>query len=143
MYKCKHFIIQELVAEDTFEELGEEACWQLFDERALMMIDGIRNFFGLPVLINNWHVGQSFHNRGYRSPDCPIGAIKSMHRYGKAFDMAISGVPAQEARKRIFENKDDKRLQYINRMEAEVSWLHCDVKPVKERIVLFYPENKT
>ena len=139
MYKCKHFKIEELVPEDVFEEYGEELCWQLFDEQALMMLDGIREYFGLPVTVNNWHKGGFFHNRGYRRPDTAIGAKGSMHKLGKAFDSDVKGLTAEEVRKKILSDKDCELLKYINRIEASVSWLHCDVKPVQERIMVFVP----
>lgn len=139
MYKCKHFIIEELVHEDTLKDYGEEGCWQLFDENLLMAIDGIREYFGMPITINNWHHGGVFSNRGYRDPDCPIGAVKSTHKQGKAADMDIKDIPSEVARRMIILNKDDERLKHIMRMEVDVKWLHVDVKSVTDRIYLFKP----
>ena len=141
MYFPKHFILQELVDKKTFFEKGETA-WALFRDDALIMIDGIREFFNAPVRINNWHLGGQFQFRGYRPPDYSGGAKLSMHRLGGAFDFDIAGYSADEARQKIIDNQDHALLKNIMRMELGVNWVHCDIKPVtpqQGRIYLFKP----
>ncbi|KKW10177.1 MAG: hypothetical protein UY48_C0046G0001 [Candidatus Gottesmanbacteria bacterium GW2011_GWB1_49_7] len=140
MYFPKHFILEELVDRMTFETKGETA-WALFRDDALIMIDGIREFFGAPVRINNWHLGGQFQFRGYRPPDYQGGAKYSMHRLGGAFDMDVIGLTADQAREKIMINKDNPLLIKIMRMEHGVNWLHCDVRPLTEHQVRIWTFN--
>jgi hypothetical protein len=132
-----YFKIHELVDRNTFYKWGEGA-WGLINPVALTALEGVREFFNVPVIVNNWWDGAGkMQFRGYRPPECKIGAPASEHRKGNAFDCTVTGQTAEEARKIILENKDNPLLLNITRMEADVSWLHFDCKPVKERIYVF------
>lgn len=135
MYKCEHFIIQELVDKYTYEKFGDLA-WQFFDEKALMMFDGIREYFNKATYINDWDTNGVNQFRGLRPSYVNIGAMHSLHKFGKAGDMTISGVSAEEARIEIKANKDHELLKYINCIEADVLWLHSDVRNIDNRILL-------
>ena len=57
-----------------------------------------------------------------------------------AFDCDVRNYTAEEARKKILSNEDDPLLQYVNRIEDGVNWLHIDSGTVpegKQRIYLF------
>jgi len=133
----KYFELYELVDRATYQKWGEDA-WNLFNPDILEAIDGVREFFNVPCYINNWWGGHGNNQfRGYRPPNCPVGAVLSEHKKGNAADMTIDGVDAEEARRIILENKDDSLLCKIMRMENKVSWVHIDCKPVHNRIRLF------
>jgi len=137
--KSTHFSLEELVDRDTFGTLGEKA-WELLHPKAIIALDGIREFFGLPVTVNNWVFGGTMQYRGYRPAHCGIGAPQSYHRRGMAFDFDVKGLGAETVRERIVEAKDHPLLHLIQRMEAEVSWVHVDIGKVpegKSRIYLF------
>ena len=133
-----YFKLEELVSKEVFESQGAKA-WLLFNNQALLALEELREFFGVPFTVNNWHIGGQFQYRGYRPPDCKIGARLSQHRAGNAFDIDIKGWTAEMARKHILENQDNPLLQRIMRMEGKVSWVHIDCLPVKNRIHLFNP----
>ena len=132
----KYFKIQELVPPETFKVLGDD-CWEFFPDSSIMMLDGAREFFGKPVTVNNWLWGGAFKYRGYRPPECPVGAPRSYHRSGRAFDLDVKGMPAEEVRRHIVDNQDNPLLIWINRMEKDVSWVHIDSGEGKNRIYLF------
>jgi hypothetical protein len=135
----KYFKIEEIVDRETFETLGEDA-WQLFNTDALIALDGLREFLNTSITVNDWSRGGSMQWRGFRSNKCPIGATKSQHRLGNAFDCTIKGYTAAEARSVILAHQDDPLLERITRMEDKVSWLHFDLMELpanKERIYLF------
>lgn len=137
MYRCKHFDINELVDSKTFEKFGEGA-WMFFDPRALISLDAIREFYGVPVTVNNWPYGGSLQYRGFRPRNCDVGAEYSQHRFGAAFDCDVKGVPASTVRKDILANKDT-RFRLINCIEDDVSWIHFDVRNIEDRIRIVYP----
>jgi hypothetical protein len=134
---CTHFALYELVDRRTYEQWGEDA-WNLLNPDLLYSIDGIREFFDRPCYINNWYNGHGSNQyRGYRPPDCPIGALKSEHKRGNAADMTIEGIDAEMARQTILDNQDHPLLCKIMRLEANTPWLHLDLKNVSDRIHLF------
>jgi hypothetical protein len=136
---CKHFSIEELVDRATFERLGDEA-WDLFHPDILQALDGVREFFDKPVTVNNWKWGGLYQFRGYRPPDCPVGTKGSYHRKGEAIDFDVKDMLAGIVRGMILEHQNDMRLITIQRMEADVGWVHIDTGKVPEgrdRIYLF------
>ena len=134
MYKCKHFIIQELVPKDIYEKYGEQA-WQFLDERALITLDALREYYG-KIVINDWNWGGKNQYRGFRPPNCTIGAKLSQHRFGRAFDCILRQNGINHGRDFILEHPD--YFPYINAIEMDVNWLHLDVRNCK-RIMKFYP----
>jgi len=137
--KAIHFQLEELVDRDTFGTMGEKA-WDLLHPDAIAFIDGVREFFGLPVTVNNWKWGGEWQYRGYRPPHCQIGAPQSYHRRGMAFDFDVKGMTATNVRKEIIEKCNDQRLVKIMRMEMDVNWVHADIGKIpkgKSRIYLF------
>jgi hypothetical protein len=136
----KYFQLHELIDRNTFQKYGED-CWHYLHADALESLDGIREFFNVPVTVNNWWEGKgSFQYRGYRPPDCTVGAISSYHKRGMAFDLDVKGHEAEEVRQAIFDNQNNPLLAKIQRMEAGVRWVHFDVGEVpkgKSRIYLF------
>ena len=138
MYTCKHFTIEELVDKHTFEKWGDNS-WQFFNPDALRMIDGIREYFGKSIIINNWKWGGNLQLRGLRPCYVDIGAKYSLHRIGSAFDLTIKGMDAEDVRKEILENKGHELLKYVNCIEADVSWLHADNRNIPDRIRVVHP----
>ena len=137
----QYFKLEEIVDSKTFKQYGLD-CWQLFPLASLTMLENIRKFFNVPITVNNWHIGGDFQYRGYRPVWCPIGATRSPHKTGKAFDMDVQGITAEEARSIIKADMGNPLLANIQRIEAEVNWLHIDIMPPpqgKERIYFFHP----
>ena len=135
----KHFQMYELVDRTTYVKWGDR-CITLFSPDLLFSLDGIREFFNTSVVINNWYGGGPFQYRGYRDPECTVGAEHSYHKKGMAADFDVKGLDADIVRGMIVEHQDDPLLAKIQRLEANVRWVHVDVGEVpkgKERIYLF------
>jgi hypothetical protein len=136
----KHFILPELVDRATYAREGEDG-WKLFHPNILEALDGVREFFGVPVTVNNWWKGiGNLQYRGYRPHDCLVGASQSYHKRGMAFDFDVKGFTADVARGMILEHQDDPLLAKIQRMEDGVLWVHADIGTIpkgKNRIYLF------
>lgn len=140
LYKPKYFKLIELVDKYTYSRFKEKA-WSFLDPYALQALDNIREYFNSPVTVNTWSFGGDFQYRGFRPKHCDIGADYSFHRYGKAFDYDVKGVPAEEVRQTIIKNKDKDEFKLITCLEADVNWVHMDVRPIEDnlRILLVYP----
>jgi len=136
MYKCKHFIIQELVDPDTYAKRGDRA-WQLLDERALITLDKLRKRYG-QMTVNNWKWGGDRKWSGLRTPESKWYSLYSQHTYGRAFDCLFADTTAEEVRQDILANPDDDTFKLIGSIELGVSWLHYDVRNC-DRIFAFKP----
>lgn len=124
-FEPKHFIPQEYVPPEIYEQLGDKSIL-LIDYRILKTDDTIREYFGVPVIINNWHKGGKRKYSGFRTAECNVGARWSQHRYGRASDKLLTGIDIKKVRKEILINQ--KHFPYITVIEDGVSWLHTDCR---------------
>ena len=133
MYRCKHFIIEELVPEELYLEVtrlyihksvAERILWAMFEEDMLKAIDWIKEQYSPndPVTINNWKWGGNRNWSGLRTVDSPYYRGGSQHSIGNAFDMVFTNITAQEIRADLMTRSDVP----FTRVEGGVSWLHCD-----------------
>lgn len=138
IYIPKHFDVKELVTPDLYKKYGEN-CLQFFCPYALATLDQLREKFG-PATVNDWAWGGGYTESGLRSFD--FGGIlnRSLHKFGKAFDVKFKNHTAEEVRQYIINNPDE--FPYIVGLELDVSWLHFDTrnrKGNKGRLFLFKP----
>jgi len=136
MYKCEHFIIEELVSPQAFKDRGQKA-WQLLDDRVLITLDRLREKYG-SMTVNNWKWGGDREWSGLRTADSPYFSKYSQHSYGRAADIIFKHVTAEQVRQDILANIDDPDFRYINSIELGVSWVHLDIRNV-DRIFAFHP----
>jgi len=136
-YKCKYFKIQELVDKQTYEKYGEGA-WMHFNPVALKTIDGIREYFGKPIIVNNWNTGGSMDSRGFRSPIDNTGSKWGFHYKGNAFEFTIQGMTADDVRAVIIQHQNEEPFCEITAMEINITWIHIDFRNINnEKIYLF------
>ena len=124
MYKPEHFIIQELVPREVYEERGTKA-WELIDNRLLITLDQLRDEYG-PIIVNNWHTGGDREWSGLRTPDSPYYRPYSQHTFGRAADCLFDKVTVERVRRDILNDKD--MFPCITSVELNTSWLHFDVR---------------
>ncbi len=123
-----YFSVKELVCNHTYAKWGERS-WRFLDSdllRTLLVLR--RDIFNVPITCN---YGTSYQ-RGLRCNCCELVSSKtavylSGHIFGKALDLTIKGMTAEEARKRI--QACSHLLPVPVRIESGVSWLHIDVMP--------------
>lgn len=125
----KYFTIMELVSKDIFTQYGSDAIYKL-DKNMLLTIDSIRAYFG-KVIINTWCWGGSNQYRGYRADNEQIGADKSMHHFGRAFDITIDKMKADIILDEL-QNKSSL-FPFITRMyKVTENTVHIDNKGIRE-----------
>ena len=130
-----YFSIEELVDKATYDKYGEAKCWQFLCPRLLETLIILREGIGKSMTINSWKNGGSQQQRGLRHNRSSMvknkGSIYlSAHMLGKAVDITVSGMEAEDARNWIVENQD--LFPYKIRLEHKkngvpISWLHIDV----------------
>jgi hypothetical protein len=136
-YRCKWFVIEELVDKETLEKFGEDRCWNLFDDRLLMAADIIREDHG-PMIVNNWHVGGSRTESGLRVPGMKHFSPTSQHTYGRALDSILVKAELEAVQIDIVTDRD--RYHMITGLEVgpDVTWLHIDTRN-SDRLIKFTP----
>ena len=137
VYIPTFFRPEELVPREAFKAFGDQS-FSLMDARILWTADAIREWFGKPVKVNNWHSGGSLEQRGFRLQ--PINAKFSPHLYGRAIDFNVEGVSDEEVQHRIRINfGKESALRFVTRMEENTSgWTHVDcVNTGKDELTIF------
>jgi len=124
-YRPIHFKLEELVSPGVFKTYGERA-WEFLDDKLLREIDKVREYFDVPMTINNWHTKGTRVASGFRERGCMTGAECSQHRFGRAVDI-ICSIPARELRCKIMEK--NRLFENITTLEDDVEWLHMDTRP--------------
>lgn len=159
-YQPANFKIEELVYPDIYKWAKTngrlELLWGRFNIGILETAQLLREHYGVPIVINNWHVGGSFSLSGLRPvpvflPDGgylegskpSVGASLSVHQMGGALDMKFKGISAEQVREDMrsvgafeegaFENPEFLKspFRYIRRVEwlqngKPISWFHAD-----------------
>lgn len=128
-----YFDLQELVCKHVYEKFGESA-WTFFDERLLDTLYVIRTKLNKPIYVNNWQIGGNLSQRGLRCNCCILVKEKtalekvymSTHMQGNGIDFDVKGMTAQKVREWIVKNQI--LLPYSVRLEADVNWVHLDLR---------------
>jgi hypothetical protein len=136
-YSPTFFKPYEYLPKDVYEKMGDSGII-LMDARILWTIDAIRKTVNLPITINNWKSGGPFSQRGFRNDD--TGAVYSQHRFGRAVDMDIHGMTADEFRNKIKAGQINTELTYITRIEEGVNWIHLDCASVPGTEMVFFKQ---
>ncbi len=144
--KSKYFKIQELVSKQTYEKYGEKS-WIFLDERLILTLDALREYFNAPITVNNWLWGGNLQQRGLRTNCDEIVKNKtlknslyvSQHCLGKAVDFNVKNHTVKDVYKVILENP--KAFPYIKRIEninKTPTWVHIDIANTEnENIIIF------
>lgn len=125
----------ELVSSRVYKrEKGN--VYHLFTAKLLASVDQVYHFFrhyynnDTKIVINDWFTGGQFKYRGYREPECKIGASYSEHKFGNAVDFDVyrkdKRLNPEDVRHMILGHRD--QFLYITRMETDVNWVHIDCK---------------
>lgn len=137
----KHFILQELVPKEIYEYLGDNSLW-LIDKRLWTLIDFIRDYFAVPITINNWDSGGKFNESGFRLSNSKTGAALSQHKFGRAADLKFEGLTNYDGiRDVIIQNYPKFKEAGLTTIEAGTeTWLHVDIRNTNSDELLIVPK---
>jgi uncharacterized protein YcbK (DUF882 family) len=137
-----NFYLQEFVSKYIYQKYKDNATWYV-DDRLIDLAQFIRDRYKKPVIINTWHysIEGAYQYRGHRPMNCKIGAKRSQHKYGRAFDFTVD-MPLTEVFSDIILNKEKfmkKGLTAIESIEKSRTWIHVDVRhiPNKTDLLIF------
>jgi hypothetical protein len=140
-YVPLHFRVEEFVDPETFKNRGNRSL-ALIDWRMLWTADHLREYFDKPITINNWIFGGNREWSGIRNPKSTYYSVTSQHTMGRALDMLIDGIDADDVRNEIINNPDEPSFKYITTLETDISWVHLDCRilgPDQKRFLLVTP----
>lgn len=132
--KSKYFKIQELVSKKVYNRYGENA-WMFIDTKLIKVLDTLREHFNRPITINNWMWGGTLEQRGLRTNLDELVKKKtekgtlyiSQHILGKAADLNVKGLTAEQVYEEILKNKDKFYLiSRIENIDSTPTWVHID-----------------
>jgi hypothetical protein len=135
-----HFEAQEFVPPEIFNRFGADSLW-FMDCRMTWTADAAREYFGVPITINDWLWGGRFKYRGYRPPQCTEGAENSQHRLAQALDFDVKGISAEEVRQEIKTHPSEPAFRFVTTVEDSVNWNHWDCRARRESQVVFINHN--
>lgn len=125
------FSIKELVCNHCYSTFGDRA-WQFLSTELLSILYTLRFvIFKRPIIINNWHKGGQFSQRGLRCNKCALVSQKeniyiSAHILGKAIDFNVQDLTSNQVSIEIKNNIN--MFKYPIRLERDTNgWTHIDV----------------
>lgn len=131
MRVAKDFILAEFVPEEAFKRLGAKALW-LINPSIINAAQQIRNYFGKPVNINTWHLGNNQKQwcwRGFRGATYNKCSPFSQHKLGNAIDFTVLDMDALEVQKVLIDNPKLLKKFGITAIEnGTPTWTHVDVR---------------
>jgi len=143
------FSVEEFVDKATFEKFGNK-CWQFLCPRLLETVLILRKGLDKGMTINSWKWGGGQQQRGLRTNVCDIVKKKtdqgkmyiSAHVLGKAVDITVKGMDAEDVRMWIKDNEDlfPYKIRLEHHMAGKpISWVHIDVYslPQNPKVYLF------
>jgi hypothetical protein len=133
IYKPVYFQVKELVPPDVYAERGEAAL-ELLDSRIVWTFDALREYFNIPIIINN---GKDLTQCGLRT-DNTVGAKWGQHKYGRAGDLHCDLDYDKMRREIMYGWKMVPAFRFITAIEMKVSWLHIDCRNTnKQELITF------
>ena len=127
----ENFDIRELVCPHCYKKFGE-GSWQFLSTELLSTLYKLRyEIFQQPIIINNWHKGGKYDERGLRCNVCSLVKGKksvylSAHCLGMAIDFNVGKLRSEEVFPVIKYNAH--RFDYPIRVEKDTNgWTHIDV----------------
>lgn len=130
--RSKYFTIEEFVSPEVYKKYGSRA-WQFIDDRLIETMDTIREYFGKPVVINDWLWGGDLKQRGLRANKDPLVANKkdyyiSQHCLGKAVDFHVKYYTIEYVYNEIKAHPEVfKHIRRIESIEDAKTWVHIDL----------------
>ena len=129
-YRCRHFAAHELVPKNIYDLFqNPDIIYGLFDENALRILDLLREWAGVGLIINNWYWKGTRTQCGLRVKDADVGASLSKHKLGMAFDIISIKLSTLELWQILDANSN--KLPCKIRIEKTsngkpITWLHFD-----------------
>lgn len=138
------FELKEFISQETWDKYHEQS-YQFVSYFQVNLAHLVLKLANKAVYINTWSYSKNGNNyRGYRPPNCKVGAKFSLHKTSDALDFNVEGMTTRDVHKLIFDNHKafwDIGVRRIEHAAHTVTWVHCDNKetPGQTKILVFKP----
>lgn len=128
-----NFDIREFVPPTLFgryKHRPDKLLWFIRPSTIISTIK-LREYYAVPVTVNNWHIGGILKNRGWRFPGSTVGSRLSQHKAGMAIDYNVKYLTAEEVYASVRANQQDFIDMGWTTVEAvhyTPSWSHLDAR---------------
>jgi hypothetical protein len=144
-----YFVVQELVGPEVFAKHGQNS-WFVLTTELLRTLLFIREKKGVSMIVNTWHKGGRFKERGHRANVQHIVYNKTVdkklytsgHPLGMGVDFNFKGEMAEETRAWLV--SIEAELPHKIRLEHKyketgkpITWVHLDVKWFKQNMKVY------
>lgn len=122
--------VRNFVPKDIYDRFASKSIW-FIDDRIISLYLYLEKHFNKDILVNNWHTGGAFQNRGYRVPSSKIGASLSQHKFGRAIDINIEGIESHELYDAIIKDWSSYAMLGATTLEditCTRTWVHLDCR---------------
>lgn len=130
----KYFDVSELICPHCYKRDGKTAIYYL-DPRLVDVLIWVREKLDKPIVVNNYHSGGSYSQRGFRCNLCDLVKSKiqdgklyaTSHCEGMAVDFSVVGMNTEDVKRWIRLHAND--LPHPIRLESNTTtWIHVDVR---------------
>lgn len=134
-----NFDLREFVPKDIWHIYQDRSLW-FVDIRVIEGAEWLRNYFGKPITINNWHTGGPFQMRGFRPPATTTGGRLSQHKFGRAIDFNVEGLSSNEVFRRLKQDwlKVSTYTDWTTMEDPSIAdtWTHIDLRQTRSNTLL-------
>jgi hypothetical protein len=131
MKVSENFSLVEFIPQSVWNQFHESGLW-FIDPRLITSVQWLRKMLKVPLVINNWHSGGTFQNRGFRPKSSPVWKEFSQHSFGRALDLSSPDMPHKDVYKWVLDNQDlilaNTAFTTVEDIEAAPTWLHLDIR---------------
>jgi len=136
----KNFHLEEKVPESIYLDYGNNAI-KFLDPRSIILSQKLRDYLGVPMIINNWKDGGPLNYRGFRPFGCGVGSDTSQHCFGRADDFDSPLLSPQEIRAKIVKVRDSL-FPEITFIEVGINWVHVDMRKTwQDKLIFWHPKD--
>ena len=128
MKVSKNFDLREFIDPLTYQQRGDKSI-QLIDDRIIILAQFVRDHFNAAVTINDYWKGGHYFESGLRRWDTTTGAELSQHKFGRAIDIKVEGIPPMNVRDEIRRNWGVFQAAGLTCIEKNTpTWTHLDCR---------------
>jgi hypothetical protein len=130
MKVATNFNIQDFVHPSVFNSMEDHGLSLLHPD----LIDStqkLREHIDVRMILNNWHSGGTFQNRGWRPQASKVGAKNSLHKKGMAIDFHSPDVTMKELFVLVWDARfwivENTAFRIIENFEFTPGWIHLGI----------------
>jgi hypothetical protein len=131
-FDCREFIPKEAWNFWQNRDGNGDLGMRFINIKIPILMQFLRDSYGKPIIINNWHVGGNLDGRCYRLPDDNAYTLYSDHSRGDAVDFNVEGLTSDQVyQDMLYKYSADLIRLGVTSMEQNTEgWTHLGLSDV-------------